>query len=480
MGDEEVFQESVEDESSLRREIESSTILHWNYRNLSSLPRELLESGPHVKEVYLKENRITHLPQDLGSKLIRLTNLYLFGNRLHAFPTALLNLPLLQVLDLSHNGMDHLPAAIGQIRTLRTLDLSQNRLSDLPAELGNLVHLEYLVAAQNRLTRLPSTLGQLTALVSLQVGGNLLKALPAEIHHCRRLTDLGCENNGIHYLPSGLTRLPSLARINVSHNQLRHLPAWPFMADTRITFDFNPALAHVPFHLGCHQTRWSGWSAPPLPGGALGPISWTFRHRGCFESYERPRGGLSPGRLIRTRRAGRTLYLDVPWPDCTLVQAIGRGPGGSMQFRFAHQTVPSLGELAVRQVHHWTQPEQWVKRVDPISGLHTVTAGPATAGRRDWGGLPPAVTGRLAEGPRALCVRPECPYVLFDSGLLVICPVAWRSDRPAGAADDEPEEPEEPALASLSFCSSTCLTRYALSDHALARQLDRAKYTEWD
>ena len=89
--DEEVMEmEDVE----VVKEVGTSSILHWNYRNLTHLPQELLgefqwllnllfyicrftDHGGHIQEIYLKENQIEKLPDSLVSTLPCLTHLYL-------------------------------------------------------------------------------------------------------------------------------------------------------------------------------------------------------------------------------------------------------------------------------------------------------------------------------------------------------------------------------------------------------------------
>lgn len=46
---------------NLVTEIQQQTSLHWNYRSLRSLPKELLEEGSHVQYIYLKCNLLTYL-----------------------------------------------------------------------------------------------------------------------------------------------------------------------------------------------------------------------------------------------------------------------------------------------------------------------------------------------------------------------------------------------------------------------------------
>lgn len=117
------------------REVQSSYILHWNYKNLKCMPKELLDHGEHIQEIYLKENQIEAIPERLD-KLSQLTNIYLFGNHLKKFPISLIGLKALRVLDLGGNGLEELPSDIGQMIGLQTLDLSNNLLREFPPEIG--------------------------------------------------------------------------------------------------------------------------------------------------------------------------------------------------------------------------------------------------------------------------------------------------------------------------------------------------------
>ena len=89
--EEEVIMEM--EDTEVVKEVGSSSILHWNYRNLTHLPQELLgecwwlllpyiscrftDHGGHIQEIYLKENQIEKLPDSLASTLPCLTHLYL-------------------------------------------------------------------------------------------------------------------------------------------------------------------------------------------------------------------------------------------------------------------------------------------------------------------------------------------------------------------------------------------------------------------
>ncbi|UZJ57021.1 hypothetical protein CBS101457_006341 [Exobasidium rhododendri] len=64
--------------------------------------------------------------------------LYLTGNRLRMFSSALFELHNLVVLTIGNNDLEELPPAIGQLTNLRELNISQNRLRYLPAEIQKL------------------------------------------------------------------------------------------------------------------------------------------------------------------------------------------------------------------------------------------------------------------------------------------------------------------------------------------------------
>jgi len=85
------------------------------------------------------------------------------------FPSEFCELPALQYLDLSHNGLCHLHDAIGSLSRLTVLRLSGNCLSRLPRAFENLTSLVVLDLSYNRFTELPEPLLQLNNLLELCV-----------------------------------------------------------------------------------------------------------------------------------------------------------------------------------------------------------------------------------------------------------------------------------------------------------------------
>ncbi|HAS39297.1 MAG TPA: hypothetical protein DCS93_02405 [Microscillaceae bacterium] len=99
-----------------------------------------------LKELILRKNKITHLPDEISS------------------------LDNLEMLEISgHLLLKNLPSEIGKLTTLAYLDVSENSLTDLPIEIGQLSQLTYLSATNTDLRHLPPTLKQLKKLEKLDI-----------------------------------------------------------------------------------------------------------------------------------------------------------------------------------------------------------------------------------------------------------------------------------------------------------------------
>jgi hypothetical protein len=67
--DEQVYFDHHKFDIEMVQEIEARIILHWNYRNLREIPREVLEYGLHLREMYLKRNLIQTLVSGIRAKI---------------------------------------------------------------------------------------------------------------------------------------------------------------------------------------------------------------------------------------------------------------------------------------------------------------------------------------------------------------------------------------------------------------------------
>ncbi|CAG4940833.1 unnamed protein product [Parnassius apollo] len=132
-----------------------STVLHWNYRGFTEFPiRYLQGEEAEVTDIYLKENLISHVPNDIG-KLRNLESLYLSGNDITELPREISNLRCLKCLDVSGNRLRCIPDEIGEMRALKFLILDENELRSLPLRIAELRLLRYLSVCDNQLQWLP-------------------------------------------------------------------------------------------------------------------------------------------------------------------------------------------------------------------------------------------------------------------------------------------------------------------------------------
>lgn len=169
--------------------------------HLSELP-DLIQSFPHLGELWLANNDLTVLPDWVCS-----------------FP--------LLCLDLSNNSLTHLPGCFGQLHHLRILWLHNNSLAQpdcFPADFWTLPSLANLDLSQNGLSELPKTVAGLKQLKILDLSNNLLSTLPPEVGQLPSLRTLLLPSNMIRSLPPSLANCPSLIDIDLSESVFDALP----------------------------------------------------------------------------------------------------------------------------------------------------------------------------------------------------------------------------------------------------------------
>lgn len=123
-------QEATTSDSGVWRELDLSGM---GIRNIC--PEIRLYS--HITALYLNNNQLTQIPEQL-----------------------LLDLPLLSTLDLSYNKMKKLPKSVGHLALLEKLLLKDNQLFELPSELGNLSRLQEIDVSGNPLIAPPAEIVQ--------------------------------------------------------------------------------------------------------------------------------------------------------------------------------------------------------------------------------------------------------------------------------------------------------------------------------
>ena len=166
--------------------------------------------------------------------LTSLTNLYLFNNALTTLPDDVFDdLTALEILTLGRNNLPTLPAGVfDRLIALTELGLDNNALSSLPGgvfdELGAL---DILVLAHNGLTTLPGDVfDALGALTELNLQDNALTGLTAGVFdRLEALEVLTLDENGLTTLPGGVfDRLGALEVLTLDGNGLTGLPAGVF------------------------------------------------------------------------------------------------------------------------------------------------------------------------------------------------------------------------------------------------------------
>lgn len=130
-------------------ELLPTTVLHWNYRGFTEFPlNQLKGEEADVTDIYLKENLLTRLPNNIGI-LEHLESLYVSGNDITELPREISKLRCLKCLDVSGNRLRRIPEEIGEARSLKFLILDENELTELPLRIAELRRLRYLSVCGN-------------------------------------------------------------------------------------------------------------------------------------------------------------------------------------------------------------------------------------------------------------------------------------------------------------------------------------------
>ena len=188
----------------------------------------------NLRKLYLAQNLIETLPDDIFESLSSLQELYLDSNQLRVLPARLFDgLFRLQKLDLAFNHLNALPkGTFDDLSNLQELNLAYNQLSTLPVGVFDpLDSLTELDLSHNQLSALPdAAFDHFSNLADLNLAYNRLSALPdAAFDHLSSLADLNLAYNRLSALPDGgFNGLSSLVELNFAYNRLIALPDGAF------------------------------------------------------------------------------------------------------------------------------------------------------------------------------------------------------------------------------------------------------------
>ncbi len=190
-------------------------IMNRQIPDLAEILSEIQDEGIKLKTVYLYNNKLDSLPDELW-EIASLETLVVSSNQLVNIPDGLGKLFNLKKISFRHNRIEHLSFRIGRLASLVELHLEHNRLVELPTEIGALDKLEYLNLHDNLLKYLPHSMGFMQSLNFLIVGENDLEELPMEIGQLEGLYELDLAYSGlILKIPNSFSNLRNLDLIRV-------------------------------------------------------------------------------------------------------------------------------------------------------------------------------------------------------------------------------------------------------------------------
>ncbi|MBK7339515.1 MAG: hypothetical protein IPQ10_07845 [Saprospiraceae bacterium] len=250
-----IFSHQAQSQCSEFRQRDSVALRQF-YSNLSSvgnlnwdfnLPLEQIDpnriklddQGCQVKYLNLEASSFSYASGSFPTPLLQLSGLQVLNLSSNGIqdeiPYELYDLRELQVIDLSYNGglRGGIADQIEKLSNLRVLQMSGNKLSGLfPKSICKLASLEELSLTRNEFYgTLPTELGQLSNLKYLRLGFNKFSgAIPVEIANLTQLNTLSLPSNGFTGdLPAAVANMPFLENIILFNNFLEKMPSFEYL-----------------------------------------------------------------------------------------------------------------------------------------------------------------------------------------------------------------------------------------------------------
>ncbi|KAJ4713841.1 leucine-rich repeat receptor-like protein kinase PXC2 [Melia azedarach] len=228
-----------------------------NLGNISGTFPDFIFGLPHLKYVYIENNKLSgQLPANIG-KLTQLEALSVAGNRFTGpIPSSVSELTQLTQLNLGQNLLTGtVPDNIRQLKNLTYLNLQHNQLSgalpDIFSSFKNLVilrlsynkfsgtipssiaslapNLQYLELGHNVLTgKIPDFLGKFQALDTLDLSWNRLSGtVPKSFSNLTKIFNLNLSHNSL-IDPFPVMNVKGIESLDLSYNQfhLQQIPNW--------------------------------------------------------------------------------------------------------------------------------------------------------------------------------------------------------------------------------------------------------------
>ena len=191
---------------------------------LSSLDPYLFEALRKLKEISLRENRLSDLPDSFYRQLC-LSKLSIAVNRFATLPPDIGMLEGLEMFTAARNMLTGVPAEFANLQRLRAVDLQQNRLDRIPEPILHLSSLTVLTLQHNAIAYIPPHIALLKALEHLNLSFNQLQMIPEEVSDLRNLAELNLSGNSITRIPVSLClKGNSLMNLDLHTNQIETVP----------------------------------------------------------------------------------------------------------------------------------------------------------------------------------------------------------------------------------------------------------------
>jgi Leucine-rich repeat (LRR) protein len=161
-----------------------------------------------LKSIYMENNLLTSLP-DL-SQCSALEILSLSGNQFTQFPSSILAVDSMQMLNIANNQLATVPD-LSPMKSLTTINLDGNKITELPAGIEKLTVLQQLSICNNQISEIPDRLADSVNLQILLISMNNISALPEALTKNTTLKVLDISLNNIN-LDENSTAINSLTK----------------------------------------------------------------------------------------------------------------------------------------------------------------------------------------------------------------------------------------------------------------------------
>ncbi|XP_050967675.1 LOW QUALITY PROTEIN: leucine-rich repeat-containing protein 15 [Labeo rohita] len=201
-------------------------ILHLQDNKISQLPANLFSNLSKLKKLYLSNNRLSLLPNAIFFNLPNLTHISLYENQLSRLTPGTFGPMALQELWLYDNMLTHLEENVfSNLTEIRLLVLSRNRIQHIsPGAFSGLMKLEEISLHTNRLTTVEAGIFKgLPKLVNISIENNQIQHIPLKLlDGLPHLHLLELQNNSLQNLPKEfLNSLSIVDNIIVNQNPWR-------------------------------------------------------------------------------------------------------------------------------------------------------------------------------------------------------------------------------------------------------------------